>query len=343
MKTVRAEQQNKQKKKTTNPPAKTRRRRGTHPLGALAAMVMNPWNGPLARGLITDDGLPSTVLVRRRSTLTVDLSQVPTLGAGVEFAVVMNGSRDPYLAYRIVDPSVTKPTYVGRSDQDIGVIPLGSYGRVVASGVRVSYLGTETNRGGCVYHFNYSRENSMVAALAAYTTWGSLLANLGGAITAARVGATGVIELIDSPEVSFCEIKTQPENLLDAGMPAPSDNVALMRLAFVGPKEGAILQFDISEVVEYFHLTHASFARPVTNVPNGETLQRALNSSLSAPGTNATDVSKPGFLERLASTLAGAAGVVNTAGILKESVMRLMATPAVSTTVEELPLLLGAA
>jgi len=291
-------------------------------LARFAAMVANPWTGPLARGLVPDDSIPNSVLVRRRSTLTLDLSNAPTLGSGVEIAVVMNGARDPYIGYRIIDPSITTTSYVGRATEDSGLVPMGSYGRVIASGVRVTYLGTEQNRGGCLYHFSYSRENSQVAQLAAYQTWGSLIDSLGGAVTAAKIGPSGVVALVDSPETTYCEIKTQPDNLLDAGMPAPTANVSIFRCAFVGPKAGMILQFDISEVLEYFHLSHKAFSTPITNVPNGETLQKGLNSMLSTPNSGNTQVDKPGFLTKVTQTLGNLTGVATGVADLRDALGR---------------------
>jgi hypothetical protein len=253
------------------------------------------------------------------------------MAGGAELAFVMNGARDPYLAlYTAEDGTVT---YHGRNDADSGVFPAGSYGRVVASGVKTTHIGAAQDRGGMLHHFSYARDNSTLAGLGAFAKWGDLLKNLGSAVSRAPLSASPSV--VDSPEITFCEIKPQALTLLDAGIPGPEANLSLMRFAYTGPKTGVVLLFEVSEVVEYFHITHEAFARPVLSIAGGDTTQRALNHALSAPGSNATVASSPGFLQRVAGAIEGVTGAVQATAGLVETVGKLFGRSTASSVVIE--------
>lgn len=266
------------------------------------SMVVDPFKGPLTRGLSGDPSAPDTVLVRRRAIIPLSFSSLT--GAGAEIAIVMNGRRNPYAAVW----NGANVSYVGRDSTDSGLIPPDAYARVVSSGVKILYTGSEHNRGGIWHHFSYDRDKSDAPALAAFKTWGSLLDNLEYAVSDVRMPQNGTIGFVDSPEVGFAKVMPQADDLLDAGMPNAFDT-SIMRLAFTGPAESCKVELHVSEVVEYYHVDHAAFASALVHAPNSTEVHQAVNSVLSVKGSQSS-VMDVGLAHRVGSAISQAAGVV---------------------------------
>lgn len=301
----------KNKKSSNNPiPKGTRRPRVTaralpmHPSHRrFGTCVINPWSAPLAKGLSGDPSAPDTSVVRRKSVVSVDLSA--GLVNGAEFAIVMNGRRNPYIAAW----NGTAVTYYGRELEDDGLIPLDSYARVVSSGVQIRYTSSEQNRGGVWHHFSYDRDKSDSPAMAAFKNWGSLVENLEHAVSDTRMPPSGTIGFIDSPEVGFGRVTAQAADLLDAGMPASETDTSLMRLAYSGSPAGCVVEFHIAEVLEYYHINHAAYASGPTIVPHGDSVHQGLNSMLSIKGSQ-NSIVKPSLMAKVTDTINTATGIM---------------------------------
>lgn len=277
------------------------------------AMVIDPFKGPMIRGLSGDPSAPDTVLVRRRAIIPLSFSTLA--GAGAEIAIVMNGRRNPYAAIW----NGTAVTYVGRDSTDSGLVPSDAYARVVSSGVKILYTGSEHNRGGIWHHFSYDRDKSDAPSMAAFKTWGSLLDNLEYAVSDVRMPSNGVIGFVDSPEVGFGKVSAQGDALLDAGMPAADTDTSILRLAYTGPAESCKVELHVSEVIEYYHVDHAAFASSPVHAPNSTEVHQAVNSVLSVKGSQSS-VADIGLAHRVGTAIGQAAGVVQeglrTAGVV---------------------------
>lgn len=274
-----------------------------HPVHrTFGSMVCDPFKGPLTKGLSGDPSAPDTVVVRRRSIIPLSFGILN--GPGAEVALVMNGRRNPYAA--TWDGSAVE--YVSRDATDTGLIPSDAYARVVASAVKILYTGSEQNRGGVWHHFSYDREKSDSPAMAAFKTWGSLLNNLEYAVSDSRMGQDGVIGFVDSPEIGFGRVNAQPDNLLDAGMPAAGTDTSVMRLAFTGSAASCNFELHVVELVEYYHVDHSAFSTGPTVAPHAEEVHQSVQSLLSIKGSQNTRIDG-GLAHRVGVAISAASGI----------------------------------
>jgi len=253
--------------------------------------------------------------VRRSVTLPIDLTDAPTWHGWAEFAIVLSGARDPYMMWKTSgnDAEPGNWGWVGRADSESSAtIPVGSFGRTLTSGVRITYQGTEQNRGGRLLQFGYSRENSFLDSIGALRLWGDLYANQQYSCDEKRVGPSDMKFLVGG-DVTFTEVKAQDADFLKAGMPGTVDarrmqegQVSIARFLYVGPKTSCLFSLQVSSVMEYFHITHQPFAKAVTSHANGEDIQRATRNWLGEVQSNHSDASKPGMLTRLMNGVATA-------------------------------------
>lgn len=289
-------------------------------LSAFMRMVQNPWNGPVVGSPVADRNIPQTNVIRRTSVFAVNLADgARTTTDGVELAFVMNGLRDPYCAVGTDFSTTPVISYHGRGQGT--AIPADSYARVIASGVKITYLGNAHERGGVWSHFNYARESSNLTALTIGPSWGSLAAAMQYAVSS-HPTTTAPLKFIDSPETGFCAVKLLADTELDAGLPAPERNVAVMRLLYQGPKSGFNFRFEVSEVLEYFHTTHEMWSRPAVQHVSGEALVVSANNVLSLRGSDSTvNPDKPGWFERIGGAISKGAGIAkDVIGVVEKGV-----------------------
>lgn len=271
-------------------------------------MVQNPWNGPVIGSPVADRNIPQTNIIRRSSVFVVNLADTQSdTSGGVEMAFVMNGLRDPYAAVATSLSSTPVVTYHGRGQGT--AIPDESYARVIASGVKITFLGAAQDRGGVWSHFNYARESSNLLSLGIGPSWGNLAASMQYAVSSHPV-TTAPLKFIDSPETGFAAIKLLTENALDGGLPSPDMNVAIMRLLYQGPKQAFNFRFEVSEVLEYFHTSHEMWSKPAVQHASGEAIVVSTNNVLSQRGSGVTaNPDKPGWFEKVADIISKGAGV----------------------------------
>lgn len=303
-------------------------------LRSYMASVLNPFSGPISKGLTVDRSMPMTNVIRRRNTVSVNLTSAPSadLAGGVEFVIVLNDRRDPYIvtAHKLGSSPVTVTTHgLDVTDSDLS-IPDKSYARIVSAGVRITYLGNNLNRGGSFYQFARDRETGSSSGIQWSNTFGDVRGELARAVATVPVPRKS-FSFIHAPEATFAEVDiinnmgpgatggtlTTPAF---TGLPTSSDSVSVIHLYWQGPAEACNFSFELVETIEYYHTTHRHFATPSTSHPQGLAVQQAIAAHMQKPGSGNSSPDHKG----LGSYIAEASAVVGAAAGLFENTAKAM-------------------
>lgn len=293
-------------------------------LSRFLTAVTNPFAGPLTKGLVADRMIGVTNVIRRTNTFQVNIPSTTTdIDKGVEFLIILNGERDPYLLYSVGGTSAI--TALGRDPDAVAnyTIPLNSYGRVVAAGARFTYMGQAMKLSGAVYQFPTDKGGGGATGLAGATAFGQVRDQLERALTRQQVRMKPM-HFVNPPEEQFSPITAIPDTKFSTGiLPTAADRISCMHFFWTGDRESCNFTVEVSSMIEYYHISHKAFATRCVPHPVGDSVQQALASTMQQPSANMTNPAEPGFMARLKANVIEAAGmlgvVANTAVGLKQA------------------------